>query len=307
MVQGTPSYQALEQGRLPSFAVLDEGAAIGDHDLSVEMAQAVEEMASHFPGLMRRPLTATNPNSDGNSSSSSSTSASTGATAVAFDWLVANDYFACRTANALEDTIPGSLLRHEAIVRCILAHRYGLYFAHPTKSAHFAVPLLVDILESLGEGQTSTDTEVDSETDTGGVDVYSCHDVNLLGMLFALRCPLVTHPNGNSMIMTFNITFASTRFKICILTHSSSLVLPSLPFPILLTQVITDTQCTMLRTALSWAALPLCAVCLLNAASYGPTMAPHWFFGDNTSRVMLVKLGATGARVPGNFVSWELR
>jgi hypothetical protein len=112
-VQESDAYAALENGRLPCFRDLSAGksATPGITDLSVEVMDAMEALTREFPGLMRIPLVAPRGpapaatasqrqrHGDGDETTSSispSQELSAPQEPLAFDWLVANDYFACR-------------------------------------------------------------------------------------------------------------------------------------------------------------------------------------------------------------------
>lgn len=59
--------------------------------------------------------------------------------------------------------------------------RYQLYNTDPQHSASFSVPLLQAIVDSLRPAESL-------QVQTGPVvSVFSCHDTNLLGLLYSLR------------------------------------------------------------------------------------------------------------------------
>lgn len=94
------------------------------------------------------------------------------------DWLAAFDYFVCRREHSLLDSIPMHLLQAEDVVYKYMAERYGQYFTHRAHLAHFALPLLRDL---------ETSVEFALGSDHGAVSHFSCHDVNVLGLLYAFE------------------------------------------------------------------------------------------------------------------------
>ena len=91
-----------------------------------------------------------------------------------FNWMAAFDYFACRQAHNLGSNVFPQLAQYEGLVRKHICARYGRYYSDPFHLAHFILPLLRDVQACVGSGG-------------GGLHIYSCHDVNLLGLLYALR------------------------------------------------------------------------------------------------------------------------
>lgn len=93
------------------------------------------------------------------------------------DWLAAFDYYVCRREHSLLNTIPSNLRPLEQIVTSHMAQRYRLYYKDEIFGSHFALPLLEDLCSSA---------EVAVTKPAGSLIQFSCHDVNLLGLLRAI-------------------------------------------------------------------------------------------------------------------------
>jgi hypothetical protein len=189
----TDAYRMLEKGGLPVFIAggiqpfNSENEITKTKDLREECQEVVEAIGKLFPAMMRQTL-------DGQDT---------------LDWIAANDYYACRIGNEIDTDYPHpkgvhkSLRRYEHFVRCMVAHRYGTYFSDPVKIAHFAVPLLVDAIELVESHHQEEGEEEEEyiqrenviECTQESLEVFSCHDVTLLGLLFALHCPLALSPD----------------------------------------------------------------------------------------------------------------
>lgn len=104
-----------------------------------------------------------------------------------FDWMAALDYFACRRAHDI--TIHNDLLQYEEIVRQHMVSRYRVYLSHNEKFGHFVSPMIHDVNKQIKEYD-----ENDNRT-SSSLNIFSCHDVNLLGILYAVKANNINCPN----------------------------------------------------------------------------------------------------------------
>ena len=65
--------------------------------------------------------------------------------------------------------------------------RYQLYNTDEAHLASFSVPLLEAVLNSLDQDKQQQHGLLDKQNSGPAVSVFSCHDTNLLGVLYALR------------------------------------------------------------------------------------------------------------------------
>jgi len=96
-----------------------------------------------------------------------------------FDWLAIFDYYLCRRAHSLSthDEIAGL----ESLVQQHVVNRYALYFADELHLAHFTLPLLIDLRQSIiAASSPSSSFNI--------MTIFSGHDVNILGLLYAFEC-----------------------------------------------------------------------------------------------------------------------
>ena len=101
-----------------------------------------------------------------------------------FDWLSAFDYFVCREAHGIP--LLESMRPLSEAVKTYVSSRYGYYLRHKDHIALLAAPMLRDVLEAIKRSFSN------HRTVTHDVTVYSCHDINLLGLLYALGSPLTS-------------------------------------------------------------------------------------------------------------------
>lgn len=104
--------------------------------------------------------------------------------------MAISDYFACRRSHEL-DTKP-ELDQYAALAARHLCHRYSYYFADKEHLAHFSQPIVQDIVASIRAIQAATSPHV---------VIFSCHDVNILGLLYALKAKLLY--NGKELNLDF--------------------------------------------------------------------------------------------------------
>jgi len=104
-----------------------------------------------------------------------------------FDWMAALDYFACRRSHDI--IIHDDLLQYEDIVRRHMVSRYRVYLSHYEKFGHFVSPMIVDVNEQIKLYDKHDNSKSNS------LSIFSCHDVNLLGLLYAIKANIINHPN----------------------------------------------------------------------------------------------------------------
>lgn len=98
-----------------------------------------------------------------------------------FDWMAAFDYFACRRAHDIK--IYDDLVAYENIVKQHLINRYDVYLNHHEKFGNFVFPMIQDIIKEFDiKGKDCT---------INSLAVFSCHDVNILGLLYALKANMI--------------------------------------------------------------------------------------------------------------------
>jgi len=101
-----------------------------------------------------------------------------------FDWMAAFDYFACRRAHDIK--IHDDLVAYENIVRQHLINRYDVYLNHHEKFGNFVFPMIQDINDQIKEFDIK-----DCNINSPCLAVFSCHDVNILGLLYALKANMI--------------------------------------------------------------------------------------------------------------------
>lgn len=107
-----------------------------------------------------------------------------------FNWMAIFDYFVCRRQHSLLNTVLPALLPLETLVCDHIAHRYELYYTDTVQSAYFCMPMLVDLDRSITKALTGEKT--------ASLFVFSAHDVNILGLLFALQHPALAPGSSGS-------------------------------------------------------------------------------------------------------------
>ena len=106
------------------------------------------------------------------------------------DWLAAFDYFACREAHNLP--ISGNLekdIPYGNLIKDHMARRVSMYLASGDEHIKLAVgPLLRDMKHSAHQiiAGVIDENQQDEENRNINVHIYSGHDVNILGLLYAL-------------------------------------------------------------------------------------------------------------------------
>ena len=101
-----------------------------------------------------------------------------------FDWMAAFDYFACRRAHDIK--IHDDLVPYENIVKQHLINRYDVYLNHHEKFGNFVFPMIQDINDQIKEFDIK-----DCTNNSPCLAVFSCHDVNILGLLYALKAKMI--------------------------------------------------------------------------------------------------------------------
>lgn len=98
-----------------------------------------------------------------------------------FNWLSCFDYFVCRREHGL--AVSPTLSHLDPLVARIVTARYTSYFRdEPLLLALFVLPMLEDLVEGLREGR--------------GLSLFSCHDVNLIALLYAFKYPALLDPDS---------------------------------------------------------------------------------------------------------------
>jgi len=98
------------------------------------------------------------------------------------DWMAAFDYFACRKAHGLAVSAELESLSDE--VTEIVAKRFSLYFSNAEHLNQLTAPLLRDLNASIARIVEHSNTAAQSSP---GLVVFSGHDVNILGLLYAIE------------------------------------------------------------------------------------------------------------------------
>lgn len=101
-----------------------------------------------------------------------------------FDWMAAYDYYACRKAHDI--IIQDHILEYYDTVRQHLVDRYSVYFSHNEKIINFIYPMIRDINDQLNEFDSNKDS-------ASSMTIFSCHDVNILALLYALKSIIITN------------------------------------------------------------------------------------------------------------------
>jgi len=101
-----------------------------------------------------------------------------------FDWMAALDYYACRRAHDIN--IHNDLIEYENIVKYHMTCRYNVYLTNHEMLGNFASPLIRNINEELNIMYKN-----DDNNKSPNITIFSGHDVNLLGLLYALKADII--------------------------------------------------------------------------------------------------------------------
>lgn len=106
--------------------------------------------------------------------------------ASTLNWIAVADHINCAVAHGHD--LPAAMSEHAELLRGNAVQRFVTHYKDREFLAHFAGPLLRDVLleiesevESLMKGQKT------SQRSHSQITIFSGHDVNILGMMFALN------------------------------------------------------------------------------------------------------------------------
>jgi len=98
-----------------------------------------------------------------------------------FNWLSCFDYFVCRREHGL--AVSPGLADLDPVVAKIITTRYKIYFEEePVLLALFVLPMLEELVVGLRQGRLT---------------LFSCHDVNVIALLFAFKYPALLDPDSS--------------------------------------------------------------------------------------------------------------